>query len=762
MSFGRGLLLQASRVTCAVVLQAGTCLTTCWDAKVKSDPKDKTNDARPSEQRLRVLELIQKAIPQWELGCAVSHCLQRKLEDAYHLLEPERPLGVGGHGVVFPGVNRSSGEIMAIKQVPKKFVQAGKMKEEALRRRISTEAEVLRIAGEHRSICTYKELFEGEDAWYIVTELARGGELFDRLVERGAYTASGAASVMRELVDAVAYLHQMGIAHLDLKPENVLLASDETDASDVRLVDFGSARFLAPTLEIRDPSSFEGSANIKAAASQSSASKERMLEEPAGATPAYAAPEVLRRVRYDEKADIWSLGVILYLLLTGTHPFDPTNDADDEVVTQRVIQGAAASGAFEGPNWSRVPRAVRPLLRRLLALDPNERPSAAEVSAHPWIVAPESNAALALADEEVIVEGDAFVDEASTQAAVDKLREFHRGRRRFKALLLAVMLGHADEALRLEHGKGTACLGSRRAAMDVFDADRDGIVTHADVLRVARYLGEELSGNDINEMMRALDHHCRPRHEAGIPTARLRNLLPPLYPAHLLRRGDIVFSAGEIDPRFYVLLSGDVLISHSFNLRSRSGYVHSASDHVVSADFEEAKRETFSSGESRRRRSCVIILGHELCISSLSEGSEKKRRENDSKMRDDEASRPFTGRSLSLGLHRIQTGQSFGETELLEVTVPGALPRASTATCASNSCALLSIPGHLFQLLSDVFDGVQEPLRLQAEKRAKSLVWSWVSALVAQGSDSDIALRRAYSPDQVAWLNREYTAGMSL
>ena len=131
-----------------------------------------------------------------------------------------------GHGVVFPGVNKSSGEIMAIKQVSKKHMSTKAV--EALSRREKDEAELLRIAGEHRSICSYKELFEGSDAWYIVTELARGGELFDRLVERGAYNAVGAASVMRELVDAVAYLHQMGIAHLDLKPENVLITLDQT------------------------------------------------------------------------------------------------------------------------------------------------------------------------------------------------------------------------------------------------------------------------------------------------------------------------------------------------------------------------------------------------------------------------------------------------------------------------------------------------------------------------------------------------------
>ena len=106
---------------------------------------------------------------------------RRNLADAYHLLEPERPLGVGGHGVVFPGVNKSSGEIMAIKQVSKKHLPPSALAQ--LSRRVKDEAALLRLAGEHRSVCSYKELFEGDDAWYIVTELARGGELFDRLVE---------------------------------------------------------------------------------------------------------------------------------------------------------------------------------------------------------------------------------------------------------------------------------------------------------------------------------------------------------------------------------------------------------------------------------------------------------------------------------------------------------------------------------------------------------------------------------------------------
>jgi len=575
-------------------------------------------------------------------------CLERRLVDAYHLLEPERPLGVGGHGVVFPGVNKSSGEIMAIKQVSKKHLPPEALKR--LAKRVKEEATLLRVAGEHGSVCSYKELFEGDDAWYIVTELARGGELFDRLVERGAYSPVGAAGVMRELVDAVAYLHQMGIAHLDLKPENVLLKSDESDASDVRLVDFGSARFVGPN--------DVGEITTKGAA---------------GATPAYAAPEVLRGDAFDASADLWSLGVILYLLLTGTHPFDARNDADDAEVTRRVLAGADNAGAFRGPAWARVPSAARPLVKRLLANEPKDRPAAAEVLAHAWLQDPAA--------------GEGFRDEAAAKAASDALREFHLGRRRFKAMLLAVMVGYADQALARERGAGTAQLGSRRAAMDIFDSDDNGFVTSDDVKRVARMLGDEIDERAARQMLRAV---ARPGDDVSkVPKERLRHMLPPLYPAHSLRRGDLVFSAGETDPAFYILLDGDVLISHSFLLRPRSGF----------------------------------------------------------------AKHPSTaGRELSLGLHRLRTGESFGETELLE----GVRPRASTATCASTSCALLAVPGHLFQLLGDVFTGVRGPIQDQAAARCRGLVWSWASALAAQPNESTHATRATMAAGSVAWANMEH------
>ena len=145
--------------------------------------------------------------------------------------------------------------------------------------------------------------------------------------------------------------------------------------------------------------------------------------------------------------------------------------------------------------------------------------------------------------------------------------------------------------------------------MDVFDSDNNGYVTTEDIKRVARLLGDELDEADTRQMLRSV---ARPGDDVlKVPKKRLRHMLPPLYPAHSLRRGDLVFSAGETDPAFYILLDGDVLISHSFLLRPRSGFASKS------------------------------------------------------------------GRELSLGLHRLRTGESFGETELL------------------GGCAAASVDGHV-------------------------------------------------------------------
>ena len=218
------------------------------------------------------------------------------------------------------------------------------------------ESEIMRLVGEHRNISALIDVFVGEaetagkagggggdagdstddgKASFLVMEMATGGELFDRLVQRGPYSEAQAAGMLREIVDAVAYCHANGVVHFDLKPENILLASPAADDCDVRLVDFGSARRVASLEDER-------------------AIAKQLLGS--GPTVAYSAPEVLAGHGASARADVFSLGVIMHLLLFGAHPFDPRNDADNETVERRILSTINQKGGARTPPPPTPPR----------------------------------------------------------------------------------------------------------------------------------------------------------------------------------------------------------------------------------------------------------------------------------------------------------------------------------------------------------------------------------------------------------------------
>ena len=162
---------------------------------------------------------------------------------------------------------------------------------------VKDEANIL-LNVHHPNIIGVKEIFETRRYFYIAMELVRGGELFDRIVEKQHFDEPTTRLVMKQLLEAVAYLHARGIAHRDIKPENILLAEPGTFV--VKLSDFGLSRVF-------DDSSF--------------------MKTMCG-TPAYVAPEVLMSAGtggYTDAVDMWSLGVIMYVMLSGFHPFNLEN-----------------------------------------------------------------------------------------------------------------------------------------------------------------------------------------------------------------------------------------------------------------------------------------------------------------------------------------------------------------------------------------------------------------------------------------------------
>ncbi|CAK8996775.1 Calcium-dependent protein kinase 2 (PfCDPK2) [Durusdinium trenchii] len=261
---------------------------------------------------------------------------QRRVTDDYKLAGK---LGEGSYGKVRRATNRLTGEVVAVKSVLKKNMR----RLQTLKREISIMKQV-----DHPNIIKLMDVYEDEAFLYIVMELCTGGELFDKIIEAGHYREADAKALVRQMLDAVAYLHKHHIAHRDLKPENFLFASEDKDAP-LKLIDFGLSRFYQDDV---------------------------MMRTRVG-TPYYLAPEVLQK-NYDKKCDVWSIGVLMYILLCGYPPFY----GDSE----KQIYGMINKGVYDFPKeeWDLVSQRAKDLIHLMLKTDPTERIDAETALRHRW------------------------------------------------------------------------------------------------------------------------------------------------------------------------------------------------------------------------------------------------------------------------------------------------------------------------------------------------------------------------------------------
>lgn len=232
---------------------------------------------------------------------------------------------------------------------------------------------------------------------FLVLEMLNGGELFECLIERGAYTELEAKEAMRAAVDALIEMHAHGVFHRDLKPENLLL-TDKSDPTSVKLADFGLS-FVAPHAQV-PLLEFQASASALFNNSQPLTTELQaqlplwpssfpvpspMTSTSSAGTFAYGSPEKLLdkgKRGYDEKVDIWALGVILFVLLSAYHPFDVDGICSPEEIQRNILAG---SFSFDDPAWVHVSPLAKDLISRMLAADPRKRYSAVEVAKHPWL-----------------------------------------------------------------------------------------------------------------------------------------------------------------------------------------------------------------------------------------------------------------------------------------------------------------------------------------------------------------------------------------
>ncbi|XP_021107957.1 calcium/calmodulin-dependent protein kinase type 1B isoform X3 [Heterocephalus glaber] len=250
--------------------------------------------------------------------------LKKQTEDISSIYEIREKLGSGAFSEVVLAQERGSAHLVALKCIPKKALRG----KEAL---VENEIAVLRRVS-HPNIVALEDVHESPSHLYLAMELVTGGELFDRIMERGSYTEKDASHLVGQVLGAVSYLHSLGIVHRDLKPENLLYATPFED-SKIMVSDFGLSKIQAGN----------------------------MLGTACG-TPGYVAPELLEQKPYGKAVDVWALGVISY-----------------------ILQILRASYEFDSPFWDDISESAKDFIRHLLERDPQKRFTCQQALQHLWI-----------------------------------------------------------------------------------------------------------------------------------------------------------------------------------------------------------------------------------------------------------------------------------------------------------------------------------------------------------------------------------------
>ncbi|KAM7376189.1 hypothetical protein PAMP_005933 [Pampus punctatissimus] len=266
---------------------------------------------------------------------------------SYEMDLKDSVLGEGSFSICRRCTHKKTGQKYAVKIVSKRM--------EAQTQR---EIAALKLCDGHPNIVKLHEIYHDQLHTYLVLELLGGGELLERIRRKQHFSETEASRIMRKLVSAVSHMHDVGVVHRDLKPEN-LLFTDESENSEIKIIDFGFARLKPPDNQLLKTPCF---------------------------TLQYAAPEILKYDGYDESCDLWSLGVILYTMLSGQVPFQcqekSLTHTSAEEIMKKIKQG---DFSFEGEAWRNVSQQAKDLIQELLTVDPNKRIKMCGLRYNAWL-----------------------------------------------------------------------------------------------------------------------------------------------------------------------------------------------------------------------------------------------------------------------------------------------------------------------------------------------------------------------------------------
>ena len=361
----------------------------------------------------------------------------RALKDVF---ESTKPLGKGGYGKVFQVRNKITGKLYACKKLSKLVVK----NLEKFRREID-----ILIKMDHPNIIKLYDVYESNNSLYLIMEECHGGELFDRIIKRiennQMYTEKEACEIIKQVMGAIEYCHNKGVAHRDLKPENLLYLYEGTEVNNpIKIIDFGLSQDI----------------NIK-----------KILSSKVG-TAYYVSPEILAG-KYNEKCDVWSAGVILYVLLSGEPPF---NGPSDGVIYSKIKQ---FNFNFPDNKWRTISNEAKDLLSRMLVPE-STRLSASQVLQHPWFN---------------LVKNDKIPLEKITITGTNFFKEYKESNRLKKIVLLYIASKlQEDEIYGLNN------------LFKAFDKDNDGQIDYKEFEQgIIRLNSKEIKKEEIQSYFNEID-----------------------------------------------------------------------------------------------------------------------------------------------------------------------------------------------------------------------------------------------------------------
>ncbi|EPS59027.1 hypothetical protein M569_15783, partial [Genlisea aurea] len=364
----------------------------------------------------------------------IGPVLGRPMEDVRSIYTMGKELGRGQFGVTHLCTHKQTGQQLACKTIAKRKLGSKEDVDDVRR-----EVQIMHHLTGQPNVVELKGTYEDKHSVHLVMELCAGGELFDRIIAKGHYTERAAASLLRTIVQIVHTCHSMGVIHRDLKPENFLLLNKDED-SPLKATDFGLSVFYKEGDVFRD---IVGSAY-------------------------YIAPEVLKR-GYGPEADIWSIGVMLYILLSGVPPFWAESENG---IFNAILRGHVD---FNSDPWPSISTGAKDLVRKMLNSDAKHRLTASQVLNHRWIKE----------------DGEA-PDVPLDNAVLDRLKQF-RAMNQFKKVALRVIAGCLSEE---------EIMGLK----DMFkgmDTDNSGTITLEELKQGLAKQGTKLSEYEVQQLMEA-------------------------------------------------------------------------------------------------------------------------------------------------------------------------------------------------------------------------------------------------------------------